>query len=405
MGDLLPDKCERVGYPEILSINATIYNNIIIEFTEEVSFTEPVVASDFDLKVVDSLGEEYTIEYTVPEDAWYYLPGKTLVLYVDDWELIRMSQDMHSLIQIQYKNTGKVFDGFDLELVDNSIAYGYMTQQDINWLFPFSTWWTFFFGRLYMVICCLIVSLVLMATFLTTQTTIVPMWLTLNFAQQIYFTIMWDVRYNRFFHEFLKHIEFSTLEFSLFPHLITDLFFNTDRTSHDVYDWRFKRMGLYHNSTIVNAECKFEVFAIWFLFLAPIAIFLRLFFKFTFIRKGHKCTRFMNWPSKFFYSQTSMLLITCFQPLFVTSVMEIRQVDFSSGYAILSYTIAIVVSLLCLFTFLSVWLVNMKNFKNYRQVSVKKIFESYVTPMRRQSFVAFLITVGFIHPSVWPFPY
>ena len=155
-------------------------------------------------------------------------------------------------------------------------------------------------------------------------------------------------------------------------------------------------MGLYHNSTIINAECKFEVFAFWFLFLAPIAIFLRLFFKFTFIRRGHKCTRFMNWPSKFFYSQTSMLLITCFQPLFVTSVMEIRQVDFSTGYAILSYTIAIVVSLLCLFTFLSVWLVNMKNFKNYRQISVKKIFESYVTPMRRKSFVAFLYWPLFI---------
>ena len=127
IGALRADNCERVGYPEILSINATIYNNIIIEFTEEVSFTEPVVASDFDLKVIDSLGEKYEITYTVPEDAWYYLPGKTLVLYVDDWELIRMSQDKHSLLQIQYKNTAKVFDGFDLELVDNSVAYGYLT--------------------------------------------------------------------------------------------------------------------------------------------------------------------------------------------------------------------------------------------------------------------------------------
>lgn len=85
------DECHKVGYPEILSIKASEYNNIIIEFTEEVSFKTPAISTDFDLRVVDSLGTETKIEYIIPEDAYYYFPGKTLTMFIDDTQMVALS--------------------------------------------------------------------------------------------------------------------------------------------------------------------------------------------------------------------------------------------------------------------------------------------------------------------------
>ncbi len=154
------------------------------------------MSSDFDLEVIDSFGNVHKIKYIIPEDAYYYLPGKTLTMFIEDENMIAYSQDKHALLQITYKNTDKVFNSKDLELVDNSRAYGYLTTQDVNWLYPFSTWWTFFFGRYFNIVAFLIFALVLMTTLLTTTTTIVPMWLVLHYCQEVYFTQCAGIRYN-----------------------------------------------------------------------------------------------------------------------------------------------------------------------------------------------------------------
>ena len=37
-------------------LNVTDHNNLIVEFTEEISFKEPIVEEDFDLEIVTSNG-------------------------------------------------------------------------------------------------------------------------------------------------------------------------------------------------------------------------------------------------------------------------------------------------------------------------------------------------------------
>ena len=99
----------------------------------------------------------------------------------------------------------------------------------------------------------------------------------------------------------------------------------------------------------------------------------------------------MELPSKFFYSTTSMMLILFFQPLLLVSLMEVLQTDFSNNYSILSYTFSIFMIIMCVFIFLSVWIINMKNFKQFKHPVVKKMFQSYIDPVRKTKFICFLV--------------
>lgn len=42
--------------PELLYINATDFNNVVVEFTEEISLKVPIVESDFDIEIVTGNG-------------------------------------------------------------------------------------------------------------------------------------------------------------------------------------------------------------------------------------------------------------------------------------------------------------------------------------------------------------
>ncbi len=42
--------------PEILYINATDFNNVVVEFTEEISLKVPIVESDFDIEIITGNG-------------------------------------------------------------------------------------------------------------------------------------------------------------------------------------------------------------------------------------------------------------------------------------------------------------------------------------------------------------
>lgn len=66
---------------------------------------------------------------------------------------------------------------------------------------------------------------------------------------------------------------------------------------------------MYHNSGAINTECKIELLALYFLFFMPIALILSVFVRFTFVLKGVRCARILNWPTKFFYSATNMVMI------------------------------------------------------------------------------------------------
>lgn len=71
--------------------------------------------------------------------------------------------------------------------------------------------------------------------------------------------------------EFLKLLSYSSFEFATFPHIITDYIFDTDKTKEDIYEQRIKRIGLYHNSSLVNIECKIEIIVAFFVFFLPLA--------------------------------------------------------------------------------------------------------------------------------------
>ena len=70
----------------------------------------------------------------------------------------------------------------------------------------------------------------------------------------------------------------------------------------------------------------------------------------------------MNWPSKFFYSGTAMMLVLFYPSLLLAGLAEAKTVDFSSNYRILSFCYSICQLVLCLMIFISVFILNFKNY-------------------------------------------
>lgn len=100
----------------------------------------------------------------------------------------------------------------------------------------------------------------------------------------------------------------------------------------------------------------------------------------------------MNWPSKFFYSATNMMIILFMQPLIIPSLLELKEKDFSNSYSIMSYTFSIFVVLAMGIFYISVWLVNLRNLSKVKHPIVKKMFMSYISPLKNK-WIAF---------SFWP---
>lgn len=147
-------------------------------------------------------------------------------------------------------------------------------------------------------------------------------------------------------------------------------------------------MGLYRNSALINSECKIEILVVYFLVFCPIALITSLFLRLTFVMKGYKCSWFMNWPSKFFYSGTNMLLYLFFQPLLVASLQELYVKDFSSSYSVLSYSVSVFIVIACGLFYFSTILVNLWNIGKARHPMIRKMFLSYISPMRK-SWIAY----------------
>ena len=191
--------------PELLAIYVSDENNVIIEFTVEVSYQDPIVSGDFTLMVENSLGKTMELDYIIPEDAYYYLPSRILTLWVDDDRLIEFTQDQHSRISISIDNIDKIYNGYGVQMLEGTMASNYTAAGDPNKVDQFSTWWTFFFGRFYNVCAIVACCLVLLAGLLTTSTTLIPVYLIMYFTQAVYFTFCADIYYAFFHDEFLKH--------------------------------------------------------------------------------------------------------------------------------------------------------------------------------------------------------
>jgi hypothetical protein len=68
----LPDVCTRTNIPEFFNISTTDYNNLIVEFTEDISVRGKIINEDFILSIISERGEVFAVDYTVPEDAYYF---------------------------------------------------------------------------------------------------------------------------------------------------------------------------------------------------------------------------------------------------------------------------------------------------------------------------------------------
>ena len=75
----------------------TDYNNAIVEFTEQISFKEPVDEDDFEITIRSSNGTYQEVSFVIPSDAQeYYLPSKTVVFQIYQENMTELSQDTHS---------------------------------------------------------------------------------------------------------------------------------------------------------------------------------------------------------------------------------------------------------------------------------------------------------------------
>jgi len=141
-------------------------------------------------------------------------------------------------------------------VLNGSRATNYITKEDPNYLSPYSIRSTLIFGRFYAVCAWLIISFLFLSLFVTLKTTVLPAYLTIMFTQTIYYTLTANINYPRWFYEYLKFFSFSSFEYHLFPHILSEQIFNTDKYKNDIYAFRFKRAGMYHNSGAINTECK-----------------------------------------------------------------------------------------------------------------------------------------------------
>jgi len=67
----------------------------------------------------------------------------------------------------------------------------------------------------------------------------------------------------------------------------------------------------------------------------------------------------MNWPSKFFYSGTQMMLILFFPSTFIASIAELRYPDFGNSASIMSFIFAITILIITTTVLFSTWVINL----------------------------------------------
>ena len=85
----------------------------------------------------------------------------------------------------------------------------------------------------------------------------------------------------------------------------------------------------------------------------------------------------MNWPSKFLYSGTNMLLIVFFPPTFIAALGELRYPDFGSDVTKMSFAFAIMITLSVILVFVGSVFSNVKLLILHKNRLAQKVFESY----------------------------
>ena len=129
-------------------------------------------------------------------------------------------------------------------------------------------------------------------------------------------------------------------------------------------------MDLPKQSTLINIQVKLTIIFFWFCVLAPISIVMRFFCKFTLARKNKNCVWFVNWPAKFFYSGTAMMLILFFPSSYIACLAELWYYDFGSAVEIMGFTFAIIIAITCLVMLISTWILNLDVYFQNKNIMV-----------------------------------
>lgn len=104
------------------------------------------------------------------------------MFYVEESDLYEITLDQHTLYEIQYLNTNKVYDGYGVPLLNSTWVSNYTASGDPNLVDQFSMWWTLFFARFYNVCTISGIVFLLLACLITTKTTLIPVYLILYFT-------------------------------------------------------------------------------------------------------------------------------------------------------------------------------------------------------------------------------
>ncbi len=96
----------------------------------------------------------------------------------------------------------------------------------------------------------------------------------------------------------------------------------------------------------------------------------------------------MNWPYKFFYSGTIMMLVLFYQHSLLAGLLELMNTDLTSTNSIMSFMFSIFLSSVCALLTVGVTILVLKNAKRGHYPSVNTKFESLSVPMRKKSRLA-----------------
>lgn len=173
----------------------TSHDHIVVEFTEEVGYKEPFTDEDFAVYIQNSTGYWHRLIPLYDVNIYTFMPSKTLSMYVN-WDndtdhdnLILISQDPHSTIEITYQGTWKLFNFYEVEVKNQSTAINYLKKLDLDLLrmynLEFKQLWIF--GVWYNILAWSIIFICVAGAFLTWGfVSMVPAYLTIYFTQHVY---------------------------------------------------------------------------------------------------------------------------------------------------------------------------------------------------------------------------
>lgn len=139
----------------------------------------------------NSTGFEHELVTYLDVDVYTFMPSKTISMYVN-WEndtdhdnLILISQDMHSTVEITYRGTRKLYNFYEVEVWNQSKAINYLNKLDLDWLrmYNLKAKEVAIFGVWYNILAWGIIFICIVGAFLTWgHVSMVPAYLTIFFT-------------------------------------------------------------------------------------------------------------------------------------------------------------------------------------------------------------------------------